>query len=65
MSPSGQNVSYMLLGQSGGQLLIVPRRIKWLDQSRNDAQLSLYLMVIVKSDTVKNGTAKEPGMLGP
>jgi len=45
----------MLLGQSGGQLLIVPRRIKWLDQSRNDAQLSLYLMVIVKSDTVNKG----------
>ena len=55
----------MLLAQSGGQLLIVPRRIKWLDQSRNDAQLSLYLMVIAKFDTVKNGTAKEPGMLGP
>ena len=29
---------------------------QWLDQSRNDAQLWLYLMVMVKSDTVKNGT---------
>ena len=27
MIPSSQKESYMLLGQSGGQLLIVPRRI--------------------------------------
>ena len=35
----GKNVSNMLLGKSGGKLLIVSEIIKWLGQSRNDAQL--------------------------
>ena len=33
--------------QSGGLLLIVPRRMKWLDPNRNDAHLWMYPMVIV------------------
>ena len=32
-------VSNMLLGKSGGELLVAPERMKWLGQSRNDAQL--------------------------
>ena len=32
-------VSNMLLGKSGGELLIAPERMKWLGQNRNDAQL--------------------------
>ena len=38
--------------------------MKRLSQSRNDAQLWLYLVVKVKSDAVKNTIAYEPGMLG-
>ena len=36
---------------------IVPEGMKKLDQSRNDVQFWMYLMVKVKSDTVKNNTA--------
>ena len=53
MSPSGQKVSYMLLGKSGGQLLIPPERMKWLGQSRNDAQQWMHLVVKVKSSAVR------------
>ena len=35
MSPPGWKVSNMLLGKSGGQLLIALERKKWLGQSRN------------------------------
>ena len=63
--PPGWKVSIMLLGKSGGQLLIAPERMKLLDQSRNDAQLWMCLVVKVKSDAVKNNVAWEPGMLGP
>ena len=55
----------MLLGKSGGQLLIVPERMKWVRQSINDSQLWTCLVVKVKSDAAKTTTAKEPGMLGP
>ena len=47
----------MLLGKSGGQLLIVPERMKQLGQSRNDAVLWMCLVVKVKSDAVKNDIA--------
>ena len=57
--------SNMLLGKSRGQLLIVPERIEWLSQSRNDAQFWMYLAVKVKSHAVKNNIALETGMLGP
>ena len=43
----------MLLGKSGGQLLIVPERMKQLGQSGNDAVLWMCLVVKVKSDAVK------------
>ena len=46
-------MSNMLLGKSRGQLLIAPERIKWLGQSRNDAQFWMYLAVKVKPDAVK------------
>ena len=38
--------------------------MKRLGQSRNDAQLWMYLVVNVKSDTVKNNVAWEPTLLG-
>ena len=47
----------MLLGESGGQLLIVPEKIKWLGQSRNVAQLWICLVVKVKFESVKNNIA--------
>ena len=43
----------MLLGKSRGQLLIVPERMKRLDQSRNDAQLWMCLVVKVKFSAVR------------
>ena len=55
--PPGQTGSNMLLGKSGGQLLIAPERMKQLGQSRNDAQLWMCLVVKVKSDAVKNNIA--------
>ena len=42
MSPSGQNVSNMLLGRTGE---IAPERMKRLSQSENDAQLWMCLVV--------------------
>ena len=50
----GQKESNMLIGKSGGQLLIAPERMKQLGQRRNDAQLWICLVVKVKSDAVKN-----------
>ena len=41
MSSLGQKVSNVLLGTSGGQLLIDPGKMKRLGKSRNDAQLWL------------------------
>ena len=64
-TPPGQKVSNMLLGKSGGQLLIAPERMKQLRKSRNDTQLWACLVVKVKSNTVKNNIAQEPGVLGP
>ena len=63
--PIGWKVSNMLLGKSEGQLLIAPERMKWMGQSRNDAQLWMRLVVKAKSNAAENNTAKEPGMLGP
>ena len=42
----------MLLGKSGGPLLMATERMKWLGQSRNDG-----LVVKVKSSAVKNKNA--------
>ena len=47
----------MLLGKTGGQLLIAPERMKRLGQSRNNAQLWLHLVVKVKSNVIKNNIA--------
>ena len=44
---------------------IATERMKRLSQSRNGAQLWLYLVIKVKSDAVKNTMAYELGMLGP
>ena len=57
MNPPGQKMSNMLLGKSGGQLLIVPERMKPLGQSGNDTHLWIYLVVKVKSNAVKNNIA--------
>ena len=53
----GQKVSNMLLGKSRGQSLIAPERMKRLGQSKNNAQVWMYLVVKVKSNTVKNNIA--------
>ena len=59
--------SDMLLGKSRGQLITAPERMKWPDQSRNDAQLWMFLLVKVKSNVfivlLKNNIAQEPCML--
>ena len=57
MSPTGLKVSNMLLGNSGGQLLTATKRMKWLGQSRNDAQLWMCLLMQVKFDVTKNRIA--------
>ena len=44
----------MLLGESRGQLLIVPERTKQLGQSGNYVQLWMCLVMKVKSDAGKN-----------
>ena len=54
--PPGWKVSHMVLGKSGGQLLIAPERMK-LSQSGNKTQLRMCLLVKVKSDTVKSNNA--------
>ena len=57
MRPPGQKVSNMLMGKSGGQLLIVPERVKKLGQSGKDVQLWMCVVVKVKPDAVKNSIA--------
>ena len=44
MSPTGQNMSIMLLVKSREQLQIAPTRLKWLGQSGNDTLLWMCLM---------------------
>ena len=57
MSSMGLKVSNMLLGNSGGQLLIAPKRRKQVGQSRNDAQLWMCLVIEVKFDVTNNRNA--------
>ena len=57
MSHPGWKVSSMVLGKSGGQLLIAPERMKWLGQSESDTQLWMCLVVKVKSDAEKDNVA--------
>ena len=57
MSPPGQKVSNTLLGKRGGELLVDPERMMWPDQSRNDAQLWMCLVMKAKSDAAKNSIA--------
>ena len=42
------------------QLITPQERMKWLGQSRNDAQLWMYLVVKVKSSVVKHNNTEEP-----
>ena len=44
-----------MLVRKGGE--IAPERMKTLNESRNDVQLWMCLVVKVKSDAVKNNTA--------
>ena len=64
MSPQGQKASNMLLGKSRGELWIAPERMKQPDQSGNDAEWWMCLVVKVKSYAVQSNTAWEPGILG-
>ena len=65
MRPPHLRVSNMLLGKSGGELLITPEIMKQLGQSRNDAQLWMCVVMKVKSDAAKSSIAQESEMLGP
>ena len=47
-------IAFSILEKSRGQLLISPERMKLLDQSENDAQLWMCLVMKVKFDAVKN-----------
>ena len=51
--PHSGKMSSMLLGESRGQLLISPERMKELCQSGNEVQLWMCLVVKVKSDAVQ------------
>ena len=53
MSPLGRKVSSMLLGKSGGQLLKALVRMRWLGQSRNNAQMCMCLVVKSKVQCCK------------
>ena len=55
--PSCRKVSNVLLGKSRGLLLIIPERKKQLDQSGNNTQLWICLVVKVKSSATKNNIA--------
>ena len=44
---------------------IAPDEMKQLNQSRNNTQLWMCLVVKVKTNAVKNNIAQESGMLGP
>ena len=52
----------MLLEISGE---ITSKIMKRWSQTKNNTQLWMRMAVKVKSDTVKNNVAKEPGMLDP
>ena len=47
-------MSNMLLEKCGGQLLIVPEKMKKLGQSGNEAPLWMSLLVKVNSSALKN-----------
>ena len=47
----------MLLGKSGGPLLIAPERVRWLGRSGNDTQLWMCLVAKVNSNAVSNNIA--------
>ena len=49
MSPAGRKVSSMLLGKTRE---IDAEKMKWLGQSRNNAELWMCLVVKVKSDAI-------------
>ena len=57
----------MLVGKSGGQLLILiaPVRMKQQGQSRSDVQVWMCRVVKVKSHVVKKNIALEASVLGP
>ena len=60
--PNQEGVQYAT-GEEQRQLLIAPQRMKWLSQSRSDAQQQMCLVVKEKSEAVKENIAYEPGML--
>ena len=37
----------------------------WQSQSKNNTQLSMWLVTVIKSDAAKSNTALKPGRLGP
>ena len=55
-SPGSEGVQYAT-AEEWRKTTKAPERMKLLDQSRNDAQLWMCLVVKVKSDAVKNNIA--------
>ena len=50
---------------TGKRREVATERMRKLSYSGNDTKLWFYLVVKVKSNAIKNNTAKEPGTLGP
>ena len=44
---------------------ITPERMKLRNQSKNNTQLWMWLVIEARYDAVKSNIALEPGMLGP
>ena len=60
MNSPGRQMPNMLLENSGK---VTPERMKKQNQSKNNTQLCIWLVMEVKSDAVKNNIAQEPGKL--
>ena len=55
-SPRSEGVQHAA-GEEQRRTTIAPERMKWLGQSRKNAQLWMYLVMKVKSDAAKNSIA--------
>ena len=60
--PLGRQVPNMLLEISGE---ITPEKMKGWNQSKNNTQLWMGLVIEARFDAVKSNIAQEPGMSGP
>ena len=58
------NMSNMLLEKKGGNYSLTPESAKQLGQSRNDAQLWMFLVMKVRSNAIKTILHNKPQILG-